>query len=397
MLSAAAAGAFDVVVAWHVDRLVRRLADLEPVLAAFQRSGISIATVTGELDPATDVGRLVARILSSVAQAEVERKGARQRRANLQRAEQGHVRLVRRPFGYDLEGRIVRREANALRWAAAGYVAGRSAASLARELNSRGVRTSTGATWRGPSLLKVLTNARYAGIVTYHGVPVAEAHWRPILADAVHRDVVRLASDPGRRIPQNPARRHLLTGIARCGLCDTRLESNSDGRTGRRIYRCPRLHLSRQMDAVDDLVVAATLQTVAAIGSRNVEDAGAGTEDLASLRQARRSRARTQEAARLFGEGLIDRDQLLAITRAGRLRVVELEQQYANRTRQHALAHLLGSMTVVRTSRSLRQRWDRLTVEQRREVVSSLLTVRILPCGPGHGIQPDRIEIRARP
>lgn len=58
------------------------------------------------------------RILSSVAQAEVERKGIRRRRANRQRAEQGRVRLVRRPFGYDLDGRIVRREANALQWAA---------------------------------------------------------------------------------------------------------------------------------------------------------------------------------------------------------------------------------------------------------------------------------------
>src|SRR3954468_5339373 len=48
----------DVVVAWHVDRLVRKLADLEDVIERCERSDVKIATVSGDLDLSTDAGRL---------------------------------------------------------------------------------------------------------------------------------------------------------------------------------------------------------------------------------------------------------------------------------------------------------------------------------------------------
>lgn len=43
MMRAAHGHGFDVIVGWHVDRLVRRLADLEPVLAACQAARTQIA------------------------------------------------------------------------------------------------------------------------------------------------------------------------------------------------------------------------------------------------------------------------------------------------------------------------------------------------------------------
>src|SRR3954466_12106600 len=55
--------ATDVVVCWHVDRLVRKrlvrkLADLETVIERCERSGVRLATVSGDLDLSTDAGRL---------------------------------------------------------------------------------------------------------------------------------------------------------------------------------------------------------------------------------------------------------------------------------------------------------------------------------------------------
>jgi len=99
LLSDIEAGRVDIVVAWHVDRVVRRLADLQPLIDLCERTGVRIATVSGDVDLSTDAGRLIGRILASVAQGEVERKGARQRRANLQRAQSGQPRFVRRWTG----------------------------------------------------------------------------------------------------------------------------------------------------------------------------------------------------------------------------------------------------------------------------------------------------------
>ncbi len=73
-----------------------------------ERTGFLVATVSGDLDLSTDAGRLVARILVSVARGETERKGARQRAANQQRAEKGLPRTNRRrSFGYAQDGMTV--------------------------------------------------------------------------------------------------------------------------------------------------------------------------------------------------------------------------------------------------------------------------------------------------
>ena len=81
--------AVDVVVAWHVDRLTRRLAELEDLIDRCEKAGVRVATVSGDLDLSTDAGRLVGRILGAVARGEIERKSARQQRAALQAAESG--------------------------------------------------------------------------------------------------------------------------------------------------------------------------------------------------------------------------------------------------------------------------------------------------------------------
>ena len=53
----------DVVIVWAVDRLVRKLADLEHVIDTCEAAGVKLATVSGDLDLSTDQGRLVGRIL----------------------------------------------------------------------------------------------------------------------------------------------------------------------------------------------------------------------------------------------------------------------------------------------------------------------------------------------
>src|SRR5262245_10100620 len=69
------------IVAWHTDRLYWRTADLAGFIAAVERSGVVVATVqAGELDLSTVSGCMVAWILGSVAEHEVEHKAERQRR-----------------------------------------------------------------------------------------------------------------------------------------------------------------------------------------------------------------------------------------------------------------------------------------------------------------------------
>jgi DNA invertase Pin-like site-specific DNA recombinase len=184
LLSLMRSGSVDAIVVWHVDRLTRRLVDLEEVITICEATGTRLATVTGDLDLSTDTGRMMARILASVARGEVERKGIRQRRANEQRATAGCMGWTRRPFGYNQKDGaivVVDAEAKALERAADMVLTGETLAAGVRMLDAEGLTTTAGKPWNVTSLRRALLNPRYAGRVSYNGADVTEGKWPIVL------------------------------------------------------------------------------------------------------------------------------------------------------------------------------------------------------------------------
>ena len=74
-------GNFEALICWDLDRLTRKPRELEDWIDWASGGSLALVTANGEADLSTDAGRLFARIKASVARSEVERKGARQRRA----------------------------------------------------------------------------------------------------------------------------------------------------------------------------------------------------------------------------------------------------------------------------------------------------------------------------
>ena len=73
MLEAMKDGELDALLCWHTDRLYRNMKDLERVIEVADANRIEIRTVQGgTLDLSTSAGRMVARILGSVARQESE-------------------------------------------------------------------------------------------------------------------------------------------------------------------------------------------------------------------------------------------------------------------------------------------------------------------------------------
>ena len=71
LMQAVAAGEVDVIVAWDPDRLHRSPAELEDFIAAVERAGVGVVTVqAGQWDLSTASGKLVARMLGSIARHE---------------------------------------------------------------------------------------------------------------------------------------------------------------------------------------------------------------------------------------------------------------------------------------------------------------------------------------
>ena len=89
MLGDVRAGKVGALVAWNLDRLYRQPRELEDLIDLADEHHLALATIGGETNLATDDGRLFARVKGAVARAEVDRKAARQKRSNDQRADRG--------------------------------------------------------------------------------------------------------------------------------------------------------------------------------------------------------------------------------------------------------------------------------------------------------------------
>jgi len=227
MLARAEAGEFGAIVAYSNSRLTRRPREVEDLIDLHNRHGVRLHTVvSGDDDLSTADGRMTARIKASVDAAEAERTSERARRAKAQAASEGRHRGGPRPFGWDAHGKVeVMAEADALREAARGVLAGRSLASLARELNEAGLTTTTGRPWTYGALRTALCRPRNARLVSRGksgrpGVEIlGEGTWDRILSEDVWRAVCDVLMDPARRKQQGNERRWLGSGLYRCGVC----------------------------------------------------------------------------------------------------------------------------------------------------------------------------------
>ncbi len=373
----------DVVIVWAVDRLVRKLADLEHVIDACEAAGVKLATVSGDLDLSTDQGRLVGRILASVARGEVERKGARQRLANQQAARAGQRRKgTPRPFGYE-DDRVTPRpaEAEAIRWAADALLGGATVSAVMREWARRGLQPpqNHGRPWTRNSVGTIMRNPALAGIRTYLGEMVAEGTWTPVLPRETWEAVRALLADPTRKPPRGV--RTLLGGLALC-RCGNTLQGTVNA-TGKHCYRCnaatrgdrPGPHCQQMIAPVDDYVTRVIIERL----SRD-DLAGLVTPkrpDLTPLhREAASIRTNLDALAADMVAGLISRSQMLAATERGNARLAEITATLAAAAESSALAPFAAA-------ESARTVWDGLDGSRRRAVIDALCIVRVLPAGRG--------------
>jgi len=390
MLGAIEAHQVDAVVVWAADRLHRRPVELEHFIDVADRCGTALATVSGDVDLATPSGRLVARLLGAVARGEMETKGTRQRRANLQRAENGTPRFTRRPFGYSPDGTtVVEDEAKELRATAHQLLAGATLMELCADLNRRGVRTSLGNTWRVTSLRHLLLNPRYAGLNSYRGEVIGRGDWPAILDESTHRAVVTLLNDPSRRTAASTVGKYLMSGLVRCGRCSDAMFASPMGPKGSywMVYKCRKAHLARRLDLVDEVVEGMMLARLARADAVDLL-VDENTDDADELRgEATAIRAQLADSADLFADGTLTATQLRKITERLRVRLHAVESRQAARGSEQVLADLIASADPSAT-------WEAMTLGRRRAVVDVLLEATILPAPhKGAKFTPEQVQI----
>ncbi|WP_063025273.1 recombinase family protein [Nocardia niwae] len=271
------AGRFNALITWDLDRLTRQPRQLEDWIDAAETQGLRLVTANGEADLQTDGGRMYARIKAAVARAEMERKGARQSRAQRQRAAKGRPPRGVRATGYTLDGELVPDESEAVRAVYQAFANGSSLKAIAAALSGAeptvravGDRTMiqdlpksvpqlptrSGRPWNPTSVISILRNPRYAGwsmldgeiVRDETGAPV-RGMWEAIVPDGVWLDVQRRLDDPRRKSNRaGTERKHLGSGLYLCGICDSPVRAHGPR------YRCAG-HIMRVRSMVDSFVL----------------------------------------------------------------------------------------------------------------------------------------------
>jgi site-specific DNA recombinase len=390
VMAAVDARQVDIVLCWAVDRFVRRIADLESVIGRFQAAGVRLAAVTGDLDLGNDAGRMVARMLSVIAQGEVERKGARQKLASAARAKAGRrPGSPHRPFGYQVGGTVAEpAEADAIRWAADCLLGGGTISAVMREWNRRGLVTPQGGRpFTRQSVTAVLRNPRIAGLAALpreggrYGEIVGRGEWAAVLSEETWRAVEALLDDPGRKPPKGV--RSLLGGLARCA-CGNPVTSGPN-RLGYRVYRCtpetrsaPGPHVAVRADEVDAEVEARAVAWLAQPALAGVTDPPERSSTAPLHREAESIRRRLDDLAGDWAVGVLTRSQLTAATERATARLAEISRELAGAAGGGPLAPFAGA------GERAAALWDGLDLSRRRAVLTAATTSVVLhPAGRG--------------
>lgn len=394
LLADLAAGRHDTLVCWHTDRLYRRLRDLVDLVDIAEKRALRIVTCrAGDIDLSTPAGRMLAGMLGSAGRYEIEQKTARQVAANRARAGRGVSLWTRRPFGFDRDGhtvRLVENEAEEIRAAALAVLGGATLTSVRDDLNTRGVPTSTGATWSVTSVRRALVNPRNVGRVVYCGADMGTGEGPVVLDPETFERLTAMLTDPRRKTAPSTQVKHLLSGLVRCGACDVPMfATNTATRTAGKysVYRCLTCKRTRRREYVDELVTGVVLARLAQPDALALLVADT---DVSALRvHVTELRERRDGLAMLLADGLLSAESVRTqATRLGQ-QIGDTEREIDAGLGTSPLAPLLGAADVQDT-------WASLPILQQRAVIDALMTVHIEPAGKGVRFHPDQVRIQWR-
>jgi len=376
------------IVCLHTDRLYRQPRELEDLVDLVEHLGVTVHTVqAGEIDLSTGSGQMVARMLGAAAAHESKRMS--ERRLARKRAQRlaGEFHGGPRPLGFEADGVTVRLdEAERIRQATVDLIAGRTLYSVVTEWNAARFRTSTGARWGAHQVSRVLRRARNAALIEHGGEVIGNAVWPALVSEDELYAVRAVLRDPARKVSPGPARKHLLSGFARCGVCgELMVVSYSGGARARAVYRCrPGYgpgHASRTVAVLDEYVTRMITGRLSRPG--NQVPAPADDTTLARTRLAAIT-AELDDLAELVGQQKIAARQMAIAS--------EPLEAEAQKLRERIEASLVvDALGVFQGQDDPAMVWEDLDLDRRRKVVQRLvatITVNLAPKGRPKGWQP---------
>lgn len=266
MIRAAEARSFDAVIAYKSNRIARNMLDALRYESRLDACGVRLVYAREEFGD-TATGRFMLRSMMNLNQFYSENMGEDIMRGMTENAKKLRVN-GNLPLGYKTgpDGKYAIDEATApiVREIFRRIAAGETRASIAADLNRRGIRTHTGGRWNKGSFDSMVKNERYCGVYLFNGIRV-EGGIPAILTreefDAAHG----LKSPQIKARHRRPDHDYLLTGKLFCGPCQAAMHGTSGtSRNGQThfYYRCPKCKATIRADLAEHTVSDALKQAI---------------------------------------------------------------------------------------------------------------------------------------
>lgn len=287
---AVSSGLVSCVVVYKLDRLSRSVLDTVNLVLKEWEGVCSVRSTREPVDTTNPAGSILFYMLASYA--EWERSTIRERTfsGKVKRAQQGRNPGFTLPYGYvkgSEPGQFVVYEPEAviIKRIFREYIAGNGAHAIAYGLNQDGIKPRRAERWRGETIIKMINNQIYMGVLRYGmSTLTTPAQRKQLNKFRVFFKEPRLASVSGvveaiispeefeqaRRVKESRTDTSgcrargadfLLSGIARC-RCGAAVRGDGRSREGKRYYRCGRNRTGEMDKCSSGLIPAARLDAM---------------------------------------------------------------------------------------------------------------------------------------
>mgnify|MGYP000844621023 CR=1 FL=1 len=236
-------GQVQMVVAYDPDRLSRNLADLLLITNELDRLNVNLYFVNFAWE-STPLGRLFLEMRGAIAEFEHSLIRERTLRGKRKKAESGKLPGYVEPYGYRFDTGedllvINEEEAKVVKYIYSQYNKGLySGETLANILNRKGILAPKGTLWYASTVLRVLANPTYLGLLTIGDYTLKV----PSLVTEEEFQQARIQRQKNQKgSPRRTKREYLLQKVLFCGNCGEKMKVSSHVVRGKdyAYYICP--------------------------------------------------------------------------------------------------------------------------------------------------------------
>lgn len=381
---------FDVIVVWKFSRTARNRLKWAIALDRVETAGGSIESATEQVDASTSTGRFTRGMLAELNAFEAERIGEIWREVHDSRLAAGKAPTGLPKYGYVWNKAEQLHEPDPVTSLILvemyeRFLAGATFYSLICWMNSNGIRTDAGSMWSANTLIRIMDSGFAAGFIPWHGQLHQGIH-KPLIEPEIWQQYQDARASRRRIAPRTKATKYLLTGMAICGACGGPMQGNPQADKSAGSYRCG-VSKTRGPDACSGTYVSVKLadakifewlQSVAKdldaeaelVGASRIKQVSAEAEARRLGQELQRLDNSMKRLSLQVAEGLVPeadysatRDTLEAKYRVAKDRM-EAQARIARETVKSPAA----------TAARLVAEWDRLPLDQTRNILSTLLT-----------------------